>query len=723
MSSPTDHQEANFVSQLELDLSSIIENEEVSPDQAFLRLCIDYLGFSRDDGLISDGKNDCGIDFIDFSTTAATIIQAKSSDFPGKIDIDKLAGTSDITDIPRIRGVISDLDKLPPKIKANLRRLLVELKSAILLPVSANHRENPESPAPDPFQVTVYFCYLGKEFTAAAGAEFDKFDSSIVDYGGRQIQFTFIPVFIKDLIHEKWKQVNTRWLNRRNERREEFRLPVSGGVIRDSKSAVFFTKATDLVEAYREIGYQLFEANVRCEIKNSPVNGAIKKSILSSRGRSEFKHLNNGVTLICDNFQAVGPKENPTAFRITRPGVVNGLQTIKTLSDSTAELKEADIKHFQDNCEVLVRLHMQNSVKDFRDLVKSTNNQNTMKPRNLRSNEPEQIQFERLFSDLGWFYERKEGAWNAFNSDHKRWSTLHNKKPSDFKSGRLIKKVDNEEIAQCWLAFIGFSEQAVDQKRYIFQPESALYDLIFKRRTVQHGSYYNFRPGSEALFNEAEASAPSPHGLLFAYLVREYATQMSKTRKEIRDEALIRLNLSKSKKNDQDVELSRDVDYLSASIIRGMMLLFVEFSGLLFFKAFGAELHEAMRGVLRNESVKKIFETGDFTQAKSDLYDSKYAPDDVLAVTWEFYRHCVSQMISTSWLQNWQQAPNRSKFIYGAETRKPLLAEIENADRMFKRGSFTRIWTTKINECGGYGDYLKASLPLAYSRNSGSKLI
>jgi AIPR protein len=694
--------QTNILSQIQDDLIRIQEDSEVSADRAYLELCVRYLGFSLEQGVIADGKNDGGIDFLEYTPSGATILQAKSVDFTGRINPSTLAGVEHIADLPRIRNLFSSLDTIPKKMKASLRRAIVEIKSTIL-------GGGTES---DGFRIDVYFCFLGKGFTVAAQAEFDNLDSSVIEYGDQRIHVSYIPVFIPDLIEEKWRETNTKWSNSRNQRVEEFDFPICGSAIREAKSVIFFTKAAALVEAYREIGYQIFESNVRCEIKNSPVNKAIKSSIFSHRGRSEFKHLNNGTTIICDSFRIIGSTSSPTGFRVRHPGIINGLQTVKTIADAVGELNEKDNSHFKSNCEILVRLHAQNSVADYKDLVKSTNNQNPMKPRNLHSNDPEQKSYEKLFSDFGWFYERKEGAWNAFSSDPRRWSTLPNKKPTDFKNGKLIKKVDNEEIAQAWLAFIGYSEQAVDQKRYLFQ-EDKLYDLIFKFRVKKHGAAYNFRVNNDEIKAEADPKSPDPKGLLFAYLLREFAASAVKTRSENREESVKRLRIEKLSRNDQDQELSNDPDYLRGLILRGMLLLFVDFFGYLMFDAFGEGAYEQFDLMLKNRSIKRGVDTGDFSAVVTDYREGKFESDDVLLVLWEFYNHCVAQMISSSWLRQWRDTANRSKFIYGEPTRKPLIAEIVNAEQIFKRGMLVRVWTQKINDFGGVSAFLRSTIAIS----------
>ncbi len=67
-----------------------------------------------------------------------------------------------------------------------------------------------------------------------------------------------------------------------------------------------------------------------------------------------------------------------------------------------------------------------------------------MKPRNLRSNDPEQLIYEQLFAELNWFYQRKEGAWRAFKGSHKGWPKLGGKQPKDFRSGKAELVVDTQ---------------------------------------------------------------------------------------------------------------------------------------------------------------------------------------------------------------------------------------------------------------------------------------
>ena len=77
------------------------------------------------------------------------------------------------------------------------------------------------------------------------------------------------------------------------------------------------------------------------------------------------------------------------------------------------------------------------------------------------------------------------------------------KQAKDFRAGKAEKVVDNEELAQNWLSFIGYSKEAINERREIFSPERTdLYRLCFLLTPDRHGYHYSYR-----LKDGADASA------------------------------------------------------------------------------------------------------------------------------------------------------------------------------------------------------------------------
>lgn len=248
---------------LQQDLSQIIEEEELSPDQGFLRVCIDYLGFDPEVGVVTDGKGDYGIDFIEVAASGADIIQAKSIEFEEVIDFDQKVGSSHITDLPRIRSLFENLDDLPPKMNAPVTRALKDLKH--------NLRSSGEVKKSDPFHITVYFCAQASGFTESANAEFNKIKTSPIQYGDVDIEITFIPVFFEDLLDAKWRQANTKWKNKKNEKREKFDFEISGSLIRDSsKSCVFLQRLRSLLKPTRRLDTKYLNPMLDAKLRIRP---------------------------------------------------------------------------------------------------------------------------------------------------------------------------------------------------------------------------------------------------------------------------------------------------------------------------------------------------------------------------------------------------------------------------------------------------------------------
>ena len=239
---------------IESDLFEIIEENECASAEGYLRLCIKYLGYDEEKGLISDGKNDGGIDYLEHSTSGASIIQAKSIEFELKMDLDALAGPSHITDIPRIISILEHLDGDNSNLKLSLKHEIAEMKQEI-----RTTSEIPTRFKAEPYRITIDFCFQGKGFTPAGQSEFDKLQHKIINYAGREIEVKVKPIFLQDLIAKKWSETNTKWKNKQNKKVEEFDFSVQGSALRHSKWCVFFTDAKDLVAAYKEIGYQIFE--------------------------------------------------------------------------------------------------------------------------------------------------------------------------------------------------------------------------------------------------------------------------------------------------------------------------------------------------------------------------------------------------------------------------------------------------------------------------------
>jgi hypothetical protein len=106
----------------------------------------------------------------------------------------------------------------------------------------------------------------------------------------------------------------------------------------------------------------------------------------------------------------------PQPATLTNPSVVNGAQTLYAVSTSGSRASSAEV-----TTRVIVRgKHADVPVEDdkwLQSVIRGVNTQNRVRPGDFYSNEPEQIELQTRFRDLGVFYERKRGEWREYRNE------------------------------------------------------------------------------------------------------------------------------------------------------------------------------------------------------------------------------------------------------------------------------------------------------------------
>ena len=145
----------------------------------------------------------------------------------------------------------------------------------------------------------------------------------------------------------------------------------------------------------------IFDSNIRRFLgSRGAVNSDIKKTCTNPSISFQFWFLNNGITIACDNFDAVTDPDNPHV-KIKNMQIVNGCQTAKTLALA------AEGGNLAKDSRVMLRIYETMNYDLVDKIVLTTNNQNKITSRDLRANTPEQIDMQNGFMKYGYFYERK----------------------------------------------------------------------------------------------------------------------------------------------------------------------------------------------------------------------------------------------------------------------------------------------------------------------------
>lgn len=159
-------------------------------------------------------------------------------------------------------------------------------------------------------------------------------------------------------------------------------------------------------------GDRLLERNIRRYLGllgGHRVNLGIRDTLLDQAERPNFFFYNNGITLICHRFNHDALQKSDHRVLVEGLQIINGGQTCKTIQATLSGL-QGDAANL-DIAFVLVRLYQitEESSALASTITYTTNSQNPVDLRDLRSNDRIQQQLELSISQLGYTYRRQRG--------------------------------------------------------------------------------------------------------------------------------------------------------------------------------------------------------------------------------------------------------------------------------------------------------------------------
>lgn len=202
----------------------------------------------------------------------------------------------------------------------------------------------------------------------------------------------------------------------------------------------------------------VFDLNIRHFLgSRGAVNRDIQSTCSSPSSSYEFWFLNNGITIVCDKVDPVTDPDNPHV-KLTNLQIVNGCQTATTiaLAQKSGSLAP-DVR-------VLTRIYQTQDPALVDKIVLTTNNQNQISSRDLRANDPVQLDMERAFEIYKYKYERKPRQFDDAKLDPSRLFT-------------------NEYVAQAYLATVLKTPSDARARKYKVWGE--LHSRIFSGDAVE----------------------------------------------------------------------------------------------------------------------------------------------------------------------------------------------------------------------------------------------
>jgi len=200
--------------------------------------------------------------------------------------------------------------------------------------------------------------------------------------------------------------------NARNKRRVDAEIPltydenqpsVMEHTIGSTKAVICTVSGRELAKLVDKYGNSVFDQNLRPYLG---VRGDVNRSILDTlKGKENasgnFWFLNNGVTMICDDYSISRVPGMPKFVHAQNVQIVNGCQTTVSLSEA---MKSGELK---DDVYVLVKIFATSDEALTQQITLTTNNQNRITNRDLRANDIVQRQIQAALKNYGFNYERK----------------------------------------------------------------------------------------------------------------------------------------------------------------------------------------------------------------------------------------------------------------------------------------------------------------------------
>lgn len=166
--------------------------------------------------------------------------------------------------------------------------------------------------------------------------------------------------------------------------------------------------AKEFIAVYRKAGERnMLEKNIRYYKGLNAINKKIKESAESEVDSQFFWFINNGISLVCENFSPPkGDGNGNKILKMKNPMIINGGQTTVTLAN-------ADI---HDNARVLLKIYDLSDDEIIAKITEGTNSQNPISLRDLKSNHPIQKFIQEYFKDRNVLLEVKVGEFDKGNT-------------------------------------------------------------------------------------------------------------------------------------------------------------------------------------------------------------------------------------------------------------------------------------------------------------------
>ena len=181
----------------------------------------------------------------------------------------------------------------------------------------------------------------------------------------------------------------------------ELRIDEKDNFLKYGNGCVLNVSALSLKKLYNIHKNGLLSKNLRYYVKHKTIDRDVENSIKNNP--DDFWYKNNGITIVCDNFEI-----DSKVLRLTNFSIVNGGQTTRKIFESPFINEDSDLYLL---CRVIQNTGDTKEEKQqfVFEISKATNSQKAIKPSDLKANNPEQSIFSEALKEVNIIYRTKRG--------------------------------------------------------------------------------------------------------------------------------------------------------------------------------------------------------------------------------------------------------------------------------------------------------------------------
>ena len=229
----------------------------------------------------------------------------------------------------------------------------------------------------------------------------------------------------------------------------------------DAKLYLITAKASDLLALNGLSDGTLFSQNVRLNLGSTKVNKDIRETLSDRRQHIFFPMYHNGITIICNSVDSSDPENLILSDYV----VVNGAQSLSVLYNTREKITN-DLRF------IVKIIEIKDNNKLSRDITLFSNNQNAIKPRDLRSTHLLQTRLKEEFEKINF---------EGFRYLIKRGEDVDGYQISNEDAGRLLLAFDIKEPWSCHQIYKVFDEKYTE----IFgRPAVSAWRIIFLKKIM-----------------------------------------------------------------------------------------------------------------------------------------------------------------------------------------------------------------------------------------------